>query len=1011
MKQPLPKVREFVLLTASLLCSLTTFAQTQDPCLVVEDFITSADEDCCGIVTEADVIPGGSMGTDPAQTFDFSDAGNPGRIGVAYNPIEDVYYIARGGNPSFLIITYAPDGTQLASIAAGVDVRGLWWNPNTNSLQANLFGTAGYTTLNLDGSGFPDGTSTSIITGQNQPMDQSSGSYNPMTDEVVFFDGVNIVSHDLQTGTQNSSVAVSGLPVGNMVSPRIAGFSGIAMSEVLVFDPGLMQVHLIDLATGAYQSSVDVMGLPSNGNFNSGLEVDFENNFLFAVDNATTIFSFDLMLNSLCEDAEYTFDPALDGTCFPVGTTEVSVTIESNGVTNMTSFNITVIDDIEPEIDCPENASVSLDDMGSGSFDQIEDQFDFSDNCVEEVDFFPSQEDFSCEDLGQVDLVVVAGQTGFGAGEPFDQDNWTFTSVLDDGDETAEFDFPDDETLVVSTSSVNSACDGLVSAELAFTFPNGGDLSFDYEYVTDDGGFDIFVVDLTSGGMTMVEESAGDSETGTVDVAIEAGDMLMIRVEEEDGCLSNVNQITVTNFVLAYTECEIAITVLDEVAPEITCPEDITIECDESTEPGTLVMETASATYSTQAAIPDNTPAGINTTATIGGIPAGATIDDIRIVDFTMNHTWVGDLILVLSAPTGETLELVNRAGTPPGTFGDSSNGDMAGPISFDDAATDLAEDMGSTLGTTGIVCVDDGICSYAPNDGTTSFASLIADLVGDDPNGTWTINISDNAGGDLGTIFSWNIEIDYSFSPDGGNPDLDVATATDNCDDIEITFVDSTTQVMEGCDAINYQIFRTFIATDASGNADSCVQVITIEDTQAPDLICNTITVETDDRGNITLTDDNLADVIDGTVDACDADFTATFSQLDFDCSDIDPETNQITVDVTAVDCSENDTTCTVMLDVAPALLDYDFACITELNVTLNDDCQAMVIPSMVLSGDLICLDLFDFDIVVMDDDPSNGPIIDGCGRFQYMITEPEPDFDAVAPDPIQGFTGAFAE
>ncbi|MEO0627212.1 MAG: hypothetical protein AAFY91_09505, partial [Bacteroidota bacterium] len=236
-------------------------------------------------------------------------------------------------------------------------------------------------------------------------------------------------------------------------------------------------------------------------------------------------------------------------------------------------------------------------------------------------------------------------------------------------------------------------------------------------------------------------------------------------------------------------------------------------------------------------------------------------------------------------------------------------------------------------------------------------------------------------------------------------------ATVVENCSAV-ITFSDSSTQVLDGsCDEFTYEIFRTFIATDPSGNADTCVQLINVEDTQAPDLVCNTITVETDDLGNIRLTDDDLAGVIAGTTDNCDAGFTAAFSQLDFDCSDIDPETTQITVDVLAEDACENDTMCTVNLDVAPALLNYDFACITELNVTLNDDCQAMVIPSMVLSGDLICLDLFEFDIVVMDENPDNGPIIDGCGRYQYMITEPEADFDAEAPDPIEGFTGAFAE
>ncbi|MEL6803385.1 MAG: hypothetical protein AAFO91_06300, partial [Bacteroidota bacterium] len=563
------------------------------------------------------------------------------------------------------------------------------------------------------------------------------------------------------------------------------------------------------------------------------------------------------------------------------------------------------------------------------------------------------------DDLGDNTVtatVSAQGLTGFGDGEPFDQADWVFDFQLDDGDETADFSFPDDETLVVETTSPGG-CNGLVFAELSYTFTQGGNLTFDYDYITNDGGFDIFIIDLDDGSMTMIVDSAGTSSTGSVDVDVEMGDMLMIRVEESDGCLSDVNQITVTNFVLGGVgvigSCDVTVTVIDEIDPVITCPDDITIECDESTEPsGGLTLETASASFGTETAIPDNTPGGINTTATVAGIPDGAMIQDIRIVDFTMNHTWVGDLILVLSAPTGETLELVNRAGAPPGTFGDSSNSDINGPISFDDSSADLAENMGATIGTLDAICVDDGICTYAPNDGTTSFASLIAELVtnGSDPNGTWTINISDNAGGDLGTIFSWDIEVDYLFSADGGNPDLEIATATDNCDDddVVITFTDSTTQTMGDCGEFNYEIFRTFVATDASGNADTCTQVITVEDSSAPDLVCNTITVETDDLGNITLTDEDLENVIAGTVDACDADFTSAFSQLDFNCRDIDPETNQITVDVTAVDCSDNDTTCTVNLDVAPALLNYDFACITELNVTLNDDCQAMVIPSM---------------------------------------------------------------
>ncbi|PHI17985.1 hypothetical protein CEQ90_20300, partial [Lewinellaceae bacterium SD302] len=87
--------------------------------------------------------------------------------------------------------------------------------------------------------------------------------------------------------------------------------------------------------------------------------------------------------------------------------------------------------------------------------------------------------------------------------------------------------------------------------------------------------------------------------------------------------------------------------------------------------------------------------------------------------------------------------------------------------------------------------------------------------------------------------------------------------------------------------------------------------------------------------------------------------------------------------------------------------LEEVNLAAVTEVNVTLNENCRAMLLPSQVLTGD------FDVDgndsfpsaeaynLVVMDNDPSNGPIIDGCGTWQWTVT---PD-----PEQIAGLTGAW--
>jgi hypothetical protein len=79
------------------------------------------------------------------------------------------------------------------------------------------------------------------------------------------------------------------------------------------------------------------------------------------------------------------------------------------------------------------------------------------------------------------------------------------------------------------------------------------------------------------------------------------------------------------------------------------------------------------------------------------------------------------------------------------------------------------------------------------------------------------------------------------------------------------------------------------------------------------------------------------------------------------------------------------------------------NLACLGNINLTLNDECQALIIPRMVLTGNTGLIDAFPFSIVVQDSDPSNGPIVDGCGAFTYFISAPA-DID-----PTIGFTGAF--
>lgn len=145
--------------------------------------------------------------------------------------------------------------------------------------------------------------------------------------------------------------------------------------------------------------------------------------------------------------------------------------------------------------------------------------------------------------------------------------------------------------------------------------------------------------------------------------------------------------------------------------------------------------------------IPDNNPTGITTPAI--AIPAssiaGASNLKIRI---NATHSWTGDLIFRVNAPCGTTY-LFDRPGVPQvSTVGNLDN--LGGVYEFDvSAATVLPEVAATTTIPPG---------SYRPSDvnGVAhNWAGLSFPCAA---GGNWTLTISDNAAGDLGTLASWEI-------------------------------------------------------------------------------------------------------------------------------------------------------------------------------------------------------------------------------------------------------------
>jgi len=156
---------------------------------------------------------------------------------------------------------------------------------------------------------------------------------------------------------------------------------------------------------------------------------------------------------------------------------------------------------------------------------------------------------------------------------------------------------------------------------------------------------------------------------------------------------------------------------------------------------------TASAstfTESTPVAIPAG-PAVITSTLVVTG--AGTYLWDVDVTTF-ITHTFAGDIDMTIQSPAGTVVTLTTDNG--------AGNDDVFNGTVWDDSAN------------------PGGQVPYVTNNGLVTdhvYANLVlasplvpeealAAFVGEDPNGTWTLTISDDAAGDAGTLNSWSLAL-----------------------------------------------------------------------------------------------------------------------------------------------------------------------------------------------------------------------------------------------------------
>ncbi|MFZ4786046.1 MAG: hypothetical protein ACOYLH_11250 [Flavobacteriales bacterium] len=169
-----------------------------------------------------------------------------------------------------------------------------------------------------------------------------------------------------------------------------------------------------------------------------------------------------------------------------------------------------------------------------------------------------------------------------------------------------------------------------------------------------------------------------------------------------------------------------------------------------------ISIAASSQTFTNSGAITinDSSPASpFPSTIVVSGAPAVINTFTVTITGFS--HTWPSDVDVVLASPNGEAITLMSDCG---------SGTDVSGATYvFDDAAP---ANMTNSVNNSGTFRPSDffidtygsipGAINYSATAGTATFASV---FTGDPANGTWSLYVIDDLGGDSGSISGgWSI-------------------------------------------------------------------------------------------------------------------------------------------------------------------------------------------------------------------------------------------------------------
>jgi hypothetical protein len=275
------------------------------------------------------------------------------------------------------------------------------------------------------------------------------------------------------------------------------------------------------------------------------------------------------------------------------------------------------------------------------------------------------------------------------------------------------------------------------------------------------------------------------------------------------------------------------VTVTDDDAPVITCPANVTVNCQDlntspttgvataidNCDPNPVITQSQTSTYSTDPSniLHYNYVITRTWTATDIASNASSCVQTITVQDITNP---------VITCPVNVTVNCqADNTSAATGTATATDNCAPAGNIAITQSQTSTySADPASVLHYNYVI--------------TRTWTAT--DMAGNASSCVQTVTVQDITN----PVITCPANVTVNCQADNTSAATGVATATDNCApgaNIAITQSQTSTYSVDPANILhyNYVITRTWTATDVAGNATSCVQTITVQDVTAPVVTC----------------------------------------------------------------------------------------------------------------------------------------------------------------------------